>query len=143
MPSCTAALRQVLRLVFSLALGLALAGCAHPGSSTAQAPSPARDGLDSAAIWSGVGLLTLKGSAPFSWWALQTDSGQLWRLELPATLPSTALEPRQNCQVTASGAASDGLLGSHLLHLHSLEGMPRPELGAPENLRCQFSLKAL
>jgi|GEM_PF-3599668 len=131
-----------LRLVLSLGCSLGLAGCASPGSATAPGPSPARDSHDSATTWSGVGLLTLKGSAPFSWWALQTDSGQVWRLELPTTLPTTALEPRQNCQVKAVGAASDGLLGTRLLQLRSLEGLQRPELGAPENLRCQFSFTA-
>ena len=54
----------------------------------------------------------------------------------------TALEPRQNCQVKASGDASDGLLGTRLLQLRSLVGLQRPELGAPENLRCQFSFTA-
>lgn len=128
-------------LILTLAWGMGLAGCASPESTTAPAPSAAREGNDSATAWSGVGLLTRKGSAPFSWWALQTDSGQVWRLELPATLPETALEPRQNCQVKASGHASDGLLGTRLLQLSSLIGLQRPELGAPENLRCQFSLK--
>ncbi len=137
MPQHTTALR----LMLALACGLGLAACASPESATAAGPRPARVDNDSVTAWTGVGLLTRKGSAPFSWWALQTDSGQVWRLELPATLPDATLEPRQNCQVEASGDASNGLLGKRVLQLSSLKGLQRPELGAPENLRCQFSLK--
>jgi hypothetical protein len=128
-----------LRLILALALGLGMTACASPEATTAPGLSPAHGGHDSATTWSGAGLLTLKGNPPFSWWALQTDLGQVWRLELPASMPAATLEPRQNCQVKASGKASEGLLGVPLLQLSSIQGVQRPELGAPENLRCQFS----
>ncbi len=97
-------------------------------------------GSKAAATWTGSGMLTRKGNAPFSWWALQVESGEVWRLELPSTLPESALEARQNCKVLVSGYASDGLLGTRLLQVRSISGIQRPELGGPENLRCQFSL---
>ena len=127
-------------LILVLAGGLGLTGCGSPGTpGTATTARPTQPGPAGAAeSWTGV--LTRKGNAPFSWWALQVESGEVWRLELPSTLPESALEPRQNCKVLVSGYASDGLLGTRLLQVRSISGIQRPELGGPENLRCQFSL---
>jgi len=131
-----------LNLGLALALSAGLAGCASPEARTPSSPPPVQTGVKAAASWEGVGLLTLKGNAPFSWWALQVDSGEVWRLELPSTLPGSALEARQNCKVQVSGHASGALLGTRLLQVSSVKGLQRPELGAPENQRCQFSLTA-
>lgn len=127
-------------LILVLAGGLGLTGCGSPGTpGTATTARPTQPGPAGAAeSWTGV--LTRKGNAPFPWWALQTDAGQVWQLELPAALPDQALASKQNCWVQAHGTAADGLLGARLLRLDHLVGLQRPELGGPENQRCQFSL---
>ena len=127
-----------LRRVLALACGMGLVACASPGMPAVGSPSSSAGPSETAATW--VGVLTRKGNAPFQWWALQTDAGQVWQLELPTPVPSQALESRQNCRVQASGQPAEGLLGARLLRLDRLSGVPDPALGAPENQRCQFSL---
>lgn len=127
-----------LRRVLALACSMGLVACANPGMPAVGSPTSSTAPLEPDATW--VGVLTRKGNTPFQWWALQTDAGQVWQLELPAPIPSQALESRQNCRVRASGEPAEGLLGARLLRLDRLSGVPDPALGAPENQRCQFSL---
>lgn len=116
-----------------LGLTLALAGCASSLASGDEAGAAvALEGP-----WEGV--LSRKGNAPFAWWALQTDSGEVWELELPGAGAEQALLPRQNCRVLIQGHSTQGLRGAGQLHPSRLSGVRRPELGEPENQRCQFA----
>lgn len=139
-------LRALATGVALVATAMVLAACASPASTSASTsgagPSPTPTSTGSPDTWTGTGLLTRKGSDAFSWWALQTDSGEVWQLELPPTLPAQALQTRQNCRMQARGQPSPALLGTKRLRVSSLSAVPRPELGAPENQRCQFSLPA-
>lgn len=117
-----------------------LVGCASPGTGPSSSPAPLSPPSEAANTLEGV--LTRKGNDPFLWWALQTDSGQVWQLELPPAFADPSLVSKQNCRVQARGHAAQGPLGLRLLRLNHLSGVQRPELGAPENLRCQFSIPA-
>lgn len=123
-----------------LATGMVLVACASQVPTSGPGPSPAQTGTGSPDTWTGSGLLTRKGSDALSWWALQTDSGEVWQLELPPSLPTQALQTQQNCRMQASGQPGAGLLATRRLRVSSLSAVPRPELGAAENQRCQFSL---
>ena len=135
-------LRALATGVALVATGMVLAACASPASTSGAGPSPTRTGTGSPDTWTGTGLLTRKGSDAFSWWALQTDSGEVWQLELPPTLPTQALQTKQNCRMQASGQPGAALLGTKRLRVSSLSAVPRLELGAPENQRCRYSLPA-
>lgn len=135
-------LRALATGVALLVTGMVLVACASQMPASGSGPSPAQTDAGSPDTWTGSGLLTRKGSDAFSWWALQTDSGEVWQLELPPSLPTQALQTKQNCRMQASGQPGAALLGTKRLRVSSLSAIPRPELGAPENQRCQFSLPA-
>lgn len=120
-------------LGLGLTLALALAGCASSLASGDEAGAAvALEGP-----WEGV--LSRKGNAPFAWWALQTDSGEVWEFELPGAGAEQALLPRQNCRVQVQGHSAQGLRGAGQLYPSRLSGVRRPELGEPESQRCQFA----
>ena len=124
------------RFCCSLGLVLTLAGCASGLATGGEAGAAvALEGL-----WEGV--LSRKGNAPFAWWALQTDSGEVWELELPGAGAEQSLMPRQNCRVLVQGRSTQGLRGAGQLHPARLSGVQRPELGEPENRRCRFAFPA-
>lgn len=68
-----------------------------------------------------VGRLSRKGPDAFSWWAVQTSQGQLWRLQLKDDQDQAQLYALQYQDVTVCGQRMHDFLSTPVLSLELIE----------------------
>jgi hypothetical protein len=119
-------MNSTLRLLIQLALPGMLLGCATSPTGNIAAEPHAMSSLpttrtDQTKTVTIVGILTRKGPDIDSWWAVTSDEGVVWKLELADENQAALLQRMQNNPVRVQGVTAGFMLAFPILKVARIE----------------------